>query len=170
MKVQPFQKIYRKMRISQASNVVLTREKSRDGYKYPRNSKIDIFPLAFHIESKLANFGIHGWFTTSIYYYFKLNIIMKILKKLFSSNGLLVGKMRKNLDDTPIRHMHIPKLLIFLKNWGDLGGNRGGGDNITVISSIWKVIWWDLVRWYKNVWTARVKIIFLLAAHIRGNS
>ena len=36
------------------------------------------------------------------------------------------------------------------------------------ISSIWKIIWWNLRRVYLGVQTARVKIIFPLAARLGG--
>ena len=48
-KVLTFREIYGKIGISQARNVVLTREKSKDGYICLRNQNNFIFPLAIHL-------------------------------------------------------------------------------------------------------------------------
>ena len=56
MKTLHHTKIHGKLSISQARNVVLTHEKSKDGYMYLRNENKFIFSLAIHLQAKLANF------------------------------------------------------------------------------------------------------------------
>ena len=91
--------------------------KMKDGYILTKKLKIKFFSTGDPLIGKIGQFWNYDWFTRWICLIFKVNIIMKIMKKIFSENVFVNWNMTKNIGDAHIRHMHIPKFQIFSKKY-----------------------------------------------------